>query len=232
MPGSDGFLPGRGHRERRVKRISIFPLPGVVFFPGTLLPLHIFEPRYRALVQDALAGERLIGMALVAPDLTGPDSLAENPSVRAIGGAGRIVDHERLADGRFNIVLEGAFRFRILREEAPGPYRIALVEEAPSIGFVSAEQERVVRQEAIALFEVVRALVGIAPLPSESLDSERLSGEIALRLKLPTESLQLLLETDSLPARFDVLAERLNELKDVAELLGPYRPPSAEAGLN
>ena len=90
-------------------RLSIFPLPGAILFPGLQLPLHIFEPRYRELVGSALAKDRRIGM--VQPQRNG-----ENAPLYAVGCVGRIGDVEAMPDGRYNIVLEGQRRFRILRE--------------------------------------------------------------------------------------------------------------------
>ncbi|GGN59620.1 MAG: ATP-dependent protease [Novosphingobium sp.] len=90
-------------------RITIFPLPGAVLYPGLQLPLHIFEPRYRAMVSDALARDRLIGMIQ-------PQRPEEGAPLFEIGCLGRIGDVEALEDGRFNIVLEGERRFRVVRE--------------------------------------------------------------------------------------------------------------------
>ena len=92
-----------------IKRVSIFPLPGVVLYPGLQLPLHIFEPRYRAMVSDALARDRRIGMIQ-------PQRPVEGAPLFAVGCVGKINEVEALEDGRFNIVLEGETRFRILRE--------------------------------------------------------------------------------------------------------------------
>ena len=91
------------------KRLSIFPLPGAILFPGLQLPLHIFEQRYRDLVGSALAKDRLIGM--VQPQRSG-----EGSPLYEIGCLGRIGDVEAMEDGRYNIVLEGETRFRVLRE--------------------------------------------------------------------------------------------------------------------
>ena len=96
-------------------RISIFPLPGAILFPGLQLPLHIFEPRYRAMVQDALARDRRIGMIQPRMDPKSASS-TDAPPLYAIGCLGRIGEVEALDDGRFNIVLEGEARFRLLRE--------------------------------------------------------------------------------------------------------------------
>jgi Lon protease-like protein len=93
-----------------VARLSIFPLAGALLFPRAHLPLHIFEPRYRALVSDAMARDRRIGM--IQPR----DEAGRNPALFDIGCVGRIADVEALDDGRYNIVLEGLSRFRITRE--------------------------------------------------------------------------------------------------------------------
>jgi Lon protease-like protein len=98
-------------------RLSIFPLQGAILFPGLQLPLHIFEPRYRALVTDALARDRRIAMIQ-------PQAPAEGSPLFEIGCVGKIGEVEALDDGRFNIVLEGEHRFRLLRELAVGtPFR-------------------------------------------------------------------------------------------------------------
>ena len=95
--------------------LPLFPLPNVVLFPNVFLPLHIFEPRYREMVADALAGDRMIGMVLLRPgwehDYDG------RPPVYPIGCSGVITHVERLPDGRYNIVLRGLERFRILEED-------------------------------------------------------------------------------------------------------------------
>ena len=108
--------------------LPIFPLPTVVLFPNVFLPLHIFEPRYRQMVADALAGERLIGMVLLRP---GPEMEDEGtPPVYSTGCTGLITHVERMDDGRFNLVLRGLDKFTILGEEdrAIGQaYRRALI---------------------------------------------------------------------------------------------------------
>lgn len=97
-------------RVSETTRLSIFPLPGALLFPGLRLPLHIFEPRYRALVTDAMARDRRIGMIQPLP------GAGESPDLFAIGCVGRIADVEVLSDGRSNLVLEGVARFRVIRE--------------------------------------------------------------------------------------------------------------------
>jgi uncharacterized protein len=107
--------------------IPIFPLPTVVLFPNVFLPLHIFEPRYRQMVADALSGDRIIGMTLLK---SAAEAEEAQPPVYDIGCSGVITHVERMADGRFNLILRGVEKFRILGEEDPGPgqlYRTAQV---------------------------------------------------------------------------------------------------------
>lgn len=108
---------------RRV-HIPIFPLPDLTFFPHTLLPLHVFEPRYRALVADCLSRPRRL--AVVALKAGYEEAYAGKPPVEGTAGAGRIVRWERLASGRYNILLKGECRVRI-EGELPSDtlYRIA-----------------------------------------------------------------------------------------------------------
>jgi uncharacterized protein len=101
-----------------VARLSIFPLAGALLFPRALLPLHIFEPRYRAMISDAMARDRRIGM--IQPR----DDDARKPALFDIGCVGRIAEVEALDDGRFNIILEGLTRFRLVSElDVTTPFR-------------------------------------------------------------------------------------------------------------
>lgn len=97
-----------------IGRLSIFPLTGALLFPRMQLPLHIFEPRYRAMVTDALARDRRIGMIQPRPGVR--ETPGEPVPLFEIGCVGRIAEVEALDDGRFDIVLEGLARFRIVRE--------------------------------------------------------------------------------------------------------------------
>ena len=98
-------------------RLSIFPLPGALLFPGMHLPLHIFEPRYRAMVSDAMARDRRIGMIQPRPVQVRPERDGEGkPPLFDLGCVGRIAEVEALDDGRYNLVLEGVALFRVVRE--------------------------------------------------------------------------------------------------------------------
>jgi Lon protease-like protein len=105
--------------------IALFPLPNAVLFPQTDLPLHIFEPRYREMVADAMAGDRLIGMVLLRGDWRREYHGA--PEVFALGCVGRIETFEELPDGRSNLVLRGLARFDVRGEIAGRAYRRARV---------------------------------------------------------------------------------------------------------
>ena len=113
--------------------VPLFPLPNVVLVPYGFLPLHIFEPRYRAMTRNALEGERLIGMALLKP---GGES-APTPPVHPVAGMGRVIRESKLEDGRFNLILYGVARVRVIEEIRSVPYRTARVdvlEDRPAEG--------------------------------------------------------------------------------------------------
>jgi Lon protease-like protein len=209
--------------------LRIFPLGEVVFFPDTLLPLHVFEPRYRRLVADALEGDRTIGMVLVrgadGPVAPAPPDRPDRPAVYDIGCAGRIVEHEPLEDGRSMIVLRGTVRFRIRRElEVADPYRIVEAQalyEAP----IPAEHMRAWRDE-------LRGWVGdyVAALSGErasvdkvfaKLDLEGLVNYLSASLPLSVLEKQSLLECATAEQRFRRLCDVLR-----------YRAAEARLGLD
>jgi uncharacterized protein len=106
--------------DAALRALPIFPLPGVVFFPHTLLPLHIFEPRYRQLTEHVLQGHQCMAVTLIAdPVDTNHCDIFTTPAATAVAtvaGLGRVVHHERLPDGRFHLLLQGVGRVRIMTE--------------------------------------------------------------------------------------------------------------------
>ena len=105
--------------------IPIFPLEDVMLFPGMSVPLHVYEPRYKAMIADALKGNRIIGMVLLRPGYE--KDYERSPSVFTVGCAGVINEVEQLPNGEYNITLGALTKYRITREEASKPYRIAHV---------------------------------------------------------------------------------------------------------
>ena len=188
--------------------IPIFPLPNVVLFPNVFLPLHIFETRYRQMVDAALNGDRIIGMVLLRPGWEG--DYEGRPPVYPIGCAGVMTHSERLADGRFNIVLRGMEKFRITGEESGRSYRVARVD--PVIE-PSADREReTIRLERRRLESLLvpRAEGHHADLkvPS-SMPDEDLVNALAQYLEFDPVEKQALLERDGLLERCRSLIELL-----------------------
>lgn len=194
--------------------IAIFPLPNAVLFPNVFLPLHIFEQRYRAMVSDALATDRIIGMVLLRPGFEADD--AGRPPVYPIGCAGLITHSEALADGRFNIVLRGLEKFKVVGEEGGRAYRLARV-EALADASDGADQTlmRQHRQRLESLLASVVAHRGAeARLPPNVSDYD-LVNALAQYLALEPIERQALLECDGILSRSGALIELL-EMKTMS----------------
>ena len=201
--------------------IPIFPLPNVVLFPNVFLPLHIFEPRYRAMVADALEGDRIIGMVLLQP---GFEPMYEGrPPVYSIGCAGVVTHAERLPDGRYDIVLRGIEKFRILGEDDSRTYRVATVQP---INETLAEAEREVmrrhRQRLEALMAAVVERAGGGPKFPPAVPDEDLVNALAQYLGLEPIERQALLEREGVLARCLALIELL-EIKTMTRGAGGSR---------
>lgn len=184
-------------------RVPVFPLAGALLFPRSQLPLHIFEPRYRAMTRDAMAGDRLIAMVQ-------PKDHNEPPALFEVGCLGRISSCEELDDGRFNIVLEGLSRFRVAREaEVDTLYRQV---DADRSGFVEEEdavlhlaQRAEVEREARRYAEALGYMVEWGEV--SRLDDENLVNGIAQIAPLDVGSKQALLEATGLADRADLLVQ-------------------------
>lgn len=197
----------------------LFPLPNIVLFPQVMQPLHIFEPRYRQMTAEALAGDRLIALALLLPGWEA--DYADRPAVYPVACLGCIVAEQRLDDGRFNILLRGLWRIRLVEELDSGKlYRCARAELLHDTPVVSSNVNRRLRRllrrhvppwfagQGTALEQVHKLLRSDQPLGC-------LSDVLAFALPLAVEEKQKLLET------LDV-AERTNRL--IAHLKNP--PPA------
>lgn len=143
-------------------KVRLFPLPGVSLYPGIVLPLHVFEERYQALVDDALDADGLIGMAVLEP---GWETEYEGrPPIESALCIGRIVTYHRHADGRYNLFLAGVRRARVLRElEPPQAFRRAEVELLPETLHAKPEQ---ISHEKARLSHAFRESLPIGALPA------------------------------------------------------------------
>jgi Lon protease-like protein len=184
-------------------RIPLFPLAGAILFPRAQLPLHIFEPRYRDMVRDALAGQGRIGMIQ-------PSGAGDPPPLFRAGCVGEIVGAEELDDGRFNIVLQGSSRFRLIAERDLGTaYRQADVDlgafddsDPDPLALVQrADVEREARRFGDALgLAIDWAAVG-------QLDDELLVNAIAQVAPFDPGAKQALLEAETLADRADLVVQ-------------------------
>jgi Lon protease-like protein len=126
--------------------VGLFPLPNLVLYPFIVQPLHIFEPRYRQLMADALAGDRLLALALLKPGWE--EDYQKQPTIYPAVCIGRIFKEERLADGRYNLLLHGVARARIVEELTTDKlYRLARVEVLSDVPVSSAAVEKTLREE-------------------------------------------------------------------------------------
>jgi uncharacterized protein len=188
--------------------IPIFPLPNVVLFPQMPLPLHIFEPRYRKMVADALKSHQTIGMTLLQPGWE--EDYEGRPPVYPVGCAGTIERSERLADGRYNILLRGETRFRVSGERAGEPYRLAEI-RALADGFGDPGEVESMRGAVLAA--IGRSSDGPVSLVLQAeLPPDLFVNALAQSLDLAPVEKQSLLDCDTIAARYGRLLEILDFL--------------------
>jgi Lon protease-like protein len=197
--------------------VPVFPLPGVVMLPDQRLPLHIFEPRYRAMVRDALNSH---GWLVVCPIVGDPE--AEPPAIATLATAGRIVAHQQLPDGRFNILVEGMVRVRL--EELPSslPYR-----RAKATAIAEPADEEVAPVERSAMLSTLAAVMRVArasrpqfefAVPTE-LSSSRLALRLVDRFVIDASMRQRVLEAERGIDRVTLATEALADLWTAGETL-------------
>ncbi len=193
----------------KTARLPLFPLAGAILFPRSQLPLHIFEPRYRQMVTDAVAGRGRIGIIQ-------PQGESEHPPLYRVGCIGEIVGIEEMDDGRFNLVLQGSARFRLIAEADVGTaYRQADVDLA---AFSDAEPEPLglalranVEQEARRLGDAMGLEVDWEAV--NRLDDEMLVNAIAQVAPFDVGAKQALLEEPELAGRADLLVQLMHFLR-------------------
>jgi Lon protease-like protein len=182
-------------------RITIFPLSGAILYPGLHLPLHIFEPRYRAMVSDALARDRRIGMIQ-------PQRAFEGAPLFAVGCLGRIGEVQAMEDGRFNIVLEGEARFRMLRElDVTTPFRQieAVLLDEPADQHLAAVERAGFEREARRFAEMQGYRVDWASVAR--LDDISLINGVSQIAPFDSAARQALLEADTISMRCELLIQ-------------------------
>lgn len=186
------------------------------------MPLHIFEPRYRQMITDALAGEARFGIVLLRPgwqtDYYGA------PPVYPYGTVGAIEQAVTLQDGRFNILIRGDVRFRIVDEVSRDPYRTARVIAQPET--VSRAEEAYAQREWLADLsrQYLEYLPNQTPVPEiETVGLEALTNALIMSLNLQSEEKQKLLEVDDLLKRAERVGAELSNRIDTLRFLRPYR---------
>lgn len=185
-------------RAEVIQNLPVFPLPGTVFFPGTLLPLHVFEPRYRQLTEAVLKGDGVMAIALIRG--TGPRGQEE---IHPVAGLGRVVHHDRLPDGRYHLLLQGTGRV-ILGEESPPQgllYRRFLASMRHDL---TSECEQTLHHECKTLRACYGELLSVCPDMRDAL------GDLPTRVKDPAALADIVCATaiENCKRRQEALAER------------------------
>ena len=204
----------------------LFPLPDVVFFPKTLLPLHVYEPRYRTLASEALEQDRIICTALLKPGWE--SDYYGSPEVYPVGCVGKIVQHQKLPDGRYNITLDGIAKVRIEEPVRMTPYRLVRVtpvEDDPTWarGDNAAEEAA----ELIRLFRQVHEgqapSIMLAETFGQNMSPESILNTVALHLNAEPGLKEQLLEMDSLDLRYQTLVQILRNATKTQERIERVR---------
>jgi uncharacterized protein len=215
--------PGDGTRsldEAVLAALPIFPLPDVVLFPGALLPLHIFEPRYRTMTADVLSGARVLAVARLVPGFEG--DYYGRPPVYATVGVGELISHEELSDGRSNILLRGVARGAIQTELSPEkPYRLVRArlladEEAQAEELASKQRQLVAVCDHLATLlpeggDMLKQLVRAVEPPGLCADV------VAAAVVLDADERQALLET------LDPLERLERVIEQTSQLMGRFK---------
>lgn len=230
-------MENENNPSRQAELVPLFPLPQTVFYPNTLLPLHIFEPRYRQMVADALENGRKIGMILLKPGWE--DSYYANPAIATVGCVGEIENHIRLEDGKYNMALKGLCRFKIVGETEGKPYRLAKIELLPEINDQSLTSSPSSRKEELTrhCHEYIKMLPSGESFKKEMRLStcktlSHLTDQIAYQLNLTVEQKQKLLEEQDVLSRTETIHSMLKMKMDIIHLSKMRTNPGADLNLN
>jgi uncharacterized protein len=210
-------------------RARLFPLPNLVFFPNVMQPLHIFEPRYREMTADALASDHFIAMVLPTPGWEKDDSA--NPTIHQVACLGRIVADQKLEDGRYNILLRGVARVRIVEElNSKKQYRIAKAEALVDIPLTNdvcaAHWRQTLLDKSPNWFPNQSDIVEqFRKLIESDLPLGTLCDIIAFALPLDAEFKQMLLEELDIGMRLRLLHDFLEDAKSASDCVQRRFPP-------
>ncbi|MGZ7081262.1 MAG: LON peptidase substrate-binding domain-containing protein [Thermoanaerobaculia bacterium] len=211
--------------------LPLFPLPNLVFFPNTRLPLHVFEPRYRKMITDALAGDSRIGIVLLRPGWEA--DYFGSPPIHQWGTLGTIEQAVPLEDGRFNILIRGDARFRVVDEVSRVPYRTARVVAQPEE--TQGPTEAYAQREWLA--ELSRQYLHYLPdqmaVPEiETVGLDALANALIMSLNLDVEEKQRLLEINDLVRRAEKIGFELQTRIESLRFLAPYRRGGGDPSKN
>lgn len=202
--------------------LPLFPLPNLVFFPRTRMPLHIFEPRYRQMISDAVAADHRFGIVLLRPGWE--NDYFGTPPIYGCGTLSQIEQAVPLDDGRYNILVRGEVRFRVVGEVSREPYRTARVIAQP-------QQSREIAQSYAQkewLADLSRQYLHYLPdqvaVPEiDTVELEALTNALIMSLNIEVQEKQRLLEIDDLIARAEEIGHELRTRIESLQFLAPFR---------
>jgi len=217
--------------------VPLFPLPSTVFYPNTLLPLHIFESRYRQMITRALEGDSQIGMVLLRPGWE--NDYYGHPAIVSIGCMGKIEKHSKLPEGKYNILLCGLHRFRILREVRGKVYRRAQVELLQEINDCDlSSKTSPIKNHVIEHLKQYLGNIPEGKKVGQDLNLETcttlasLIDRIAYSFDLSIEEKQVFLEEQDVAKRADILHSVIDLKLQLAQLSRKFTGSGADPRMN
>ncbi|RKG61632.1 ATP-dependent protease [Corallococcus sp. CA054B] len=211
--------------ERAAGALKVFPLPSAVLFPHTVIPLHIFEPRYRALVKDALATDRVLALGQLEPGWEG--NYEGRPPLQSLMCAGVIVWDEQVEDGRYNILLQGVSRVRMVKELSPDTlYRQVRAQVLADPPYTGPEEEQL-RQAVFELAGRVPPSFAESLLPVAARAGGGMLADVVASALVPEPG-----RRQELLGELDVRRRLEQVLVDVSDLLSQLQPVRPSGPLN
>ncbi|NMO17854.1 ATP-dependent protease [Pyxidicoccus fallax] len=211
--------------ERAASALKVFPLPSAVLFPHTVIPLHIFEPRYRALVRDALAGDRVMALGQLEPGWEG--RYEGRPPMQPMMCAGIIIWDEQVEEGRYNILLQGVSRVRLVSELSNDKlYREVSAEMLPDLPYQGPEEEQL-RQAVFELAGRVPPSFAENLLPVAARATGGMLADVVASAIVPEPD-----RRQELLGELDIKRRLEGVLEDVGELIARLQPVRPSGPMN